>query len=66
MNNSIFFPATLVAIFLAVSAICILDTAPRPNIKSPARIIENRIVENMIIHQQAKLAEVQAAIENAE
>lgn len=65
-NNSIFLPATLVAIFFAVSAICILDPAPSANIKSPARILENRIVENMIIHQQAKLARVQAAIENAE
>lgn len=65
-NNSIFLPATLVAIFFAVSAICILDTAPSANIKSPARILENQIVENMIIHQKAKLAKVQAAIENAE
>lgn len=65
MKNSIFFPATLVAIFFVVSAICILDTAPRPNIKSPSRIIENNIVEKMLAHQQAKLAEVQAAIDNA-
>lgn len=64
-NNSIFLPATLVAIFFAVSAICILDTAPSANIKSPSRIIENNIVEKMLAHQQAKLAEVQAAIDNA-
>jgi len=64
-NNSIFLPATLVAIFFAVSATCILDPAPSANIKSPARIIENHIVEKMLAHQQAKLAEVQAAIDNA-
>jgi len=58
MNNSFFIPATLVAIFFAVSAICILDTAPRPTgdvVKSQAQLFENHIVEGMIARQQAKL-----------
>lgn len=58
MNNSFFIPATLVAIFFAVSAICILDTAPRPTgdvVKNQAQLFENHIVEGMIARQQAKL-----------
>jgi len=61
MNNSFFIPATLVAIFFAVSAICILDTAPRPTgdvLKSRAQLIENAIVHNMIVQQQNKLAKI--------
>jgi len=61
MNNSFFIPATLVAIFFAVSAICILDTAPRPTgdvVKSRAQLIENAIVHNMIVQQQNKLANI--------
>jgi len=62
MNNSFFIPATLVAIFFAVSAICILDTAPRPTgdvVKNQAQLFENHIVEGMIARQQAKLSKLQ-------
>jgi len=57
MNNSIFFPATLVAIFFVVSAISILDPAPQPTRYelSPAQKYNRAIEVGALIHAQNKL-----------
>jgi len=68
MNNSIFFPATLVAIFFVVSAISILDPAPQPTRYelSPAQKYDRAIDVRSLIHAQNKLREAQLRIAEAE
>jgi hypothetical protein len=68
MNNSIFFPATLVAIFFVVSVISILDPAPQPTRHelSPAQKYDRAIDVGSLIHAQNKLREAQRRIAGAQ
>tara|TARA_R100000654_G_scaffold73974_1_gene107545 strand:- start:2462 stop:2743 length:282 start_codon:yes stop_codon:yes gene_type:complete len=67
-NNSIFLPATLVAIFFVVSAISILDPAPQPTRYelSPAQKYDRAIDVGSLIHAQNKLRLAQHRIAEAQ